>query len=384
MPESREATTVPGSTFEAKAVALARLGKVTGEGDLVNQSDWVDVHFNPGSLQLQLSNELKDQPNLERKQYVAKTSAKLTMDLQFDTTDTGMDVTQTTRKIQAFIAPPLPEGDRARQQIPPPLVIFEWGTLRFKGIVETYKETIDFFGAEGVPLRASVNLTLSRQDQVFDPASRNDASDVGRPNEPDLFDVPATSASDAADQSGNPDANRQIAAANGQESLRFGSGASLTVGGSVTLRPAAAFSVGAGVSLGGGIGASAGLGVGGGAGVSLGAGAGIGVGVSLGAGVGVSGSASAGLAVSAAGGAGVASRSRLSASEGAFASLRAGATTSTSIRVDPARLVARPRSIGVSTQAGAQFRVGGRAGVEGPSGLRADVGIGARLSFDER
>ena len=71
----REPSTFPASTPNAPPIALARIGKVTGEGDRVDDSDWVDVHFNPASLQLQVSNELKDQPNLERKQYVAKTSA---------------------------------------------------------------------------------------------------------------------------------------------------------------------------------------------------------------------------------------------------------------------------------------------------------------------
>jgi hypothetical protein len=154
---------MPGNTPDSPAVALARLGAVTGQSDDV--SEWVDVHFNPASLQLQISNELKDTKNSERKQYIAKTSAKLTMDLQFDTTDTGEDVTSTTKKLQAFIAPP---SDPKANQVPPPVVLFEWGRIKFKGIAESYKETIDFFSANGVPLRASVNLTLSRQDRVFD------------------------------------------------------------------------------------------------------------------------------------------------------------------------------------------------------------------------
>ncbi len=37
----------------------------------------------------------------------------------------------------------------------------------FKGVVEQYKDTIDFFAASGVPLRASINLTLASQDVEF-------------------------------------------------------------------------------------------------------------------------------------------------------------------------------------------------------------------------
>jgi hypothetical protein len=106
--------TIAGPTDASPRIAVARLGKVSGRNDQVSDADWIDVHFNPASLQLQVSNELKDTQNNERKQYIAKSNAKLTLDLQFDTTDTGDDVTQTTRKIQAFIAPPLPAGEDAR------------------------------------------------------------------------------------------------------------------------------------------------------------------------------------------------------------------------------------------------------------------------------
>jgi len=353
MPESGEPRTVLGPTPNARAVALARLGKVSGESDRVEDSDWVDVHFNPASLQLQLSNELKDQPNQERKQYVAKTSAKLSMDLPFDTTDTGVDVTQTTQRLQAFIAPPLPEGDRARQPVPPPLVMFEWGTLRFKGVVESYKETIDFFSADGVPLRAAVNLTLTRQDQVFDPASDRDPADVGTQNDPGAFDLPATNAGEAANQGGNPTASREIASTNGQESLRFGNGSTLTVGStSIQLKPAAAFSSGAELSLGAAFDAN----VGGAFGIE------------------------AGLELSASATAGVAGQARLAATEGAFASLRTAQPKSS--RLDTTRLAPQGGHRNLSTGVGAQFQAGGQASATGAAGLQTDVGIKAKLKFD--
>src|SRR5688572_33182838 len=122
---SQPATTRAALTPNAQTMAIARLGAVEGHGEDV--PDWIDVQFNPASLQLQVSNELKDTKNNERKQYIAKANAKLTMELQFDTTDSGRDVTAKTRRIQAFIAPPLPAQDRARQSQPPPAVIFEWG-----------------------------------------------------------------------------------------------------------------------------------------------------------------------------------------------------------------------------------------------------------------
>ena len=399
-------TTITGPTPDSLPIALARLGAVSGRNDQV--SDWIDVHFNPASLQLQVSNELKDTTNNERKQYVAKANAKLTMELQFDTTDTGEDVTQTTHKLQAFVAPPLSQQNN--RQIPPPVVMFEWGRLKFKGIAESYKETLDFFSANGVPLRALVNLTLSRQDQVFDEPS-SDAPENGGPMNDDLaLDTPASSAADITNAAESPNAARSVAAANGQESLRFGSGSPLTVSASITLKPPAAFAaVGAGGGLGIGLGAGAGIGIGGGAGIGIGAGAGIGIGggigVSAGAslsagigggasfGAGFSAGASAGFSVGVSAGvsvgatAGISGLASLSATEGAFAGLRVSARVGASTaRLNTSRLLPPVRSATLSTDRNASFQVGGKATVEGAAGLRAEVGgrgsVRGKLSFE--
>jgi len=325
----------------------------------------VTVHFNPASLQLTLSNELKgDNKNDQRKQYVAKTSAKLSMDLQFDTTDSGKDVTQDTRKLQAFIVPPKAVNKSAKKDPPAPIVLFEWGTLKFKGVAESYKETIDYFSAEGVPLRAQVSLTLTRQDQVFDP-SGEPASKSG-----DAVDAPFNSSSDAANSAGSPNAARDIAAANGEENLRFGAAASLTIEGNVTLKPAAAFSAGGGAGF--GIGGGAGLGIDGGAGLGISGGAGF----SLGGGIGGGISVSTGL--------GLAGTARLSATEGAFSGLRANLAARSSVQLDPSRVLPRPASVTLATDAGASFRAGGKATFSGAAGLRADVGAATsgKITFD--
>jgi hypothetical protein len=417
MPEP--AKTITRSTPNAQTVAIARLGAVSGRPETV--SSWINVHFNPASLQLQVSNELKDTRNNERKQYVAKASAKLTMELIFDTTDTGDDVTQTTKKLQAFVAPPLSQQNHS--QIPPPVVIFEWGRVKFKGIAESYKETIDFFSANGVPLRASVNLTLSRQDQVFDDAPDAAPAGAGGVND-GLADTSATSAADAAHAGESPNAARAVAEANGQENLRFGNGSPLTVSASITLKPPAAFAAGGaglGIGIGGGagigIGGGAGIGIGGGAGIGIGGGAGIGIsggigasagiGISGGAGLGISGSAGIGASASvgagagasfgfAAGGgaglsvgasAGISGLSRLPATEGAFAGLRVtvrpGASTA---RLNTSRLLPQVGSASLSTDRNASFSVGGKATLEGSAGLRAEVGgrgaVRGKISFD--
>jgi hypothetical protein len=368
------ATTTPGPTPDSPAVAIARLGAVTGRNDSV--SEWIDVHFNPATLQLQVSNELKDTQNNERKQYVAKANAKLTMELQFDTTDTGEDVTRTTQKLQAFISPPL--NQQNQQQIPPPVVFFEWGRVKFKGVAESYKETIDFFSPNGVPLRSLVNLTLSRQDKVFDDAGAGAPQDAGSLNDDLALDAPAASAADVANAGESPGAARSLARANGQESLRFGTGAALTVSAAVTLKPPAAFSAGGGLGVGAGIGIGAGVGIsGGGMGISGGP---AGIGVSGGIGIGASAPIGVG------GKAGLSSLAGLPATEGAFAALRLSAPSGPSTaRLNTSRLQPQVKSTALATDRNATFRVGGKA-TEGAAGLRADVGTSTRargtLSFE--
>jgi hypothetical protein len=304
----------------------------------------VEVHFNPVSLQYQITNTMKEGEGAKKKQYVSQSTGKLTMDLVFDTTHNGEDVRMHTDKIAKFMEP---EADTKV----PPVVEFQWGTYRFNGMFESYKETIDFFAGTGVPLRASVNVTMARQDAVF---SSDTAAD-----DPEPVDVPLAlgdDATSAASRAGDPGAGRDLAAANGLESMRLGLGVSLTVGASVSLGPPVAFASG-----------GAGFGIGGGVGVGIGGGAGVGVGVQ--AGVGIGGSASAGV----------------SATAGAFAGIRAPrATAGAALSVNRLRPVASVSSIG--TGARASFELGGRASLEGSSSMTADVGastnLRARIQFE--
>jgi contractile injection system tube protein len=363
------------------------------------------VHFNPASLQYTVSNKEQGQ-GAKKKQHVSETSAQLSMDLVFDTTDTGTDVRVDTGEIVKLLSPD------AKAKKAPRMVEFSWGTYSFTGVIEQYKETLDFFSADGVPLRASVSLTLSSKELTFADPDRAGASVDGDVT-PDTVDVPAPSGggpqnspASIANALGAPRAARAIAAANGAASLRFGveggltvsagagvsasagvglglgagigasagasaslsagagvsAGAAASISGGVTLMPAAAFSVGASAGAGIGIGAGGGFGIsaGGGIGVSAGAGAGLGFGVSAGGGIGIG--VSAGGAVAG----------------GAFGGLRAGAAVSVAIP-SPRPLI--ETASGVSVGAGVQFGPGGRA-LSAPSGasLSVDVGANAELS----
>jgi hypothetical protein len=306
----------------------------------------IPVHFNPVTLQYAVTNTMRPGQGNSTKQYVSQSTGKLTMDLIFDTTDSGQDVRTFTEKIANFMKP---GADHV-----PPVMLFEWGTYKFQGMAEAYRETIDFFAPSGVPLRASVNLTLSSQDEVFTSTGQSASDPLGGPlNEP--FDVPGSSVDSVtslAAQAGDPRAARGIAEANGLASLRVNGGASLSISASVSLSGPAAFSSGAGLSAG--------------------AGAGFGVGGSL---------AAAGASFGSSASAGV------SASAGAFSGLRSSGQPATSVRLNLNALAPGNQVANLATDSGASFQLGGKAILESSSSLTASVGAQAsskpRLQFED-
>lgn len=369
-------------TPELPKIELARFRTLTG-------SPTVDfeVHFNPASLEHSVSNSLKEEgKGSKKKQFIDKTSAKLTMQLVFDTTDTGEDVRVHTDKVAALLRP---VGDGKKQV--PPNVEFSWGLYRFTGMVEKHKEVLDFFAPSGVPLRATVDLTLASQDVQFESA-KNPPASVDGDLSPEPAVVPgAGGPSGVANALGDPRAARAIASANGSASLRFGGGAALAVTAGVELQAEAGFSAGAsaGAGFGIGVGGGAGAGIGGGAGFGIGGGAsaGLGGGISAGAGasagVGLSAGASAGASVgfsaggSAGVGASVATGSSGGIGGGTFSELRTGVSGTATPPSGQVLFQAEASSGPVG--ASATFGFGGQAVSGGGSSLGADVGAGAEL-----
>ena len=341
-------------TPSTQQVALARF-KTVKAAEAID----VEVHFNPASLSYSLSNTLREEgEGAKKKQYVSQTSATLTMDLVFDSTDSGDDVREATDRMARLLRPHGPSGKQV-----PPLVEFSWGAYSFSGLVSQYKETIDYFSADGVPLRSSVNLTLASQDVSFD-SGRNPGAGIdagigvglSASFSTDLVTLPSASASfgGAAGLSmslGDPRGARAIASVNGSASLRFSGGAEMAVGGGagVSLGAAAAFSAGASAGI--GIGVSGGIG--GGVGVSAGAGAGVGV------------SAGAGVAAGASTGA-------------SFGGLRAGASAGGALPSAAAALTltagAQPSLTAIGV--GGKARAGGRASLGTQVGARAGIRFG--------
>jgi len=341
------------------ALAIASFKALTGDSQTP-----VKVHFNPASLQYSVSNQADSEKKDKRAdslQYVSQSVAKLTMDLVFDTTvpnetvevKGGEDVRNFTDKMAKLMEPYEDGGGKV-----PPRVEFSWGAYCFVGVVEQYKETLDFFAPTGVPLRASINLTLAAQKAVFN-SSKGPPAAVDGKLDPEPAIVPSTGGpAGVANALGDPRAARAIAAANGSASLRFGGQVTLAIGASVSLGAPAAFAVGGGAGIG--------LGIGGGVGIGGGAGIGLGIGGGASAGIGIGGSAG------------------ITATSGAaFGGLRAGVSSSVSIPKPTALL---PQASASASLGGASFGAGGMASASAGGSLSANVGanadLNARIGFD--
>ncbi len=145
------------------AVQLAKARLVPDGGEPI------DVQFNPVSLSYEVSNSL-DQQNRDatRRQIVTASNARLSLELQFDSTTTGESVREMTLPIKRLLRPD--EADtQVTYDIVPPVVRFEWGNFLFSGLIESYRETLDFFSPEGVPLRALVSIAMAHQTRATEP-----------------------------------------------------------------------------------------------------------------------------------------------------------------------------------------------------------------------
>ena len=274
----------------------AKLIPVSGNNDTPDLNNAVDVQFNPVTLKVSLSNTLKPNKNSGSRavQFVDKSSSTLAVELMFDTTyvetsaasgesdDTGQsgsqsetgdnrieqgsDVRQQTRKIADKFMKPVESGDKLQA---PSRVLFQWGSIEFIGMVQSYDETLDFFSPKGRPLRATVALKLSEDRYQF---RSNDSDALAAEQTPELAFTGngAAPAGDPGNGAPSPDQNtnpvpggsdgpgswRDNALFNGIESPRLPSTAALALP-NVSLGAGAGF----GISGGAGIGVSAGFGV---------------------------------------------------------------------------------------------------------------------------
>ncbi|MBX2796894.1 MAG: hypothetical protein KTR31_04470, partial [Myxococcales bacterium] len=173
------------------------------------------VHFNPETLQYDLTNRLQADDNENSAvQSIEDSTAKLSLDLVWDTTGTGGDVREQTKQVLVLMKPN--EGDSAPQR-----VTFRWGVFSFGGFIESYKEVIDFFSANGVPLRATTSVVLTEQTVDWAALAGN-GGNGGGDDSTAVTPQPGQDAGSATDDGGDNGGNtgRDVAEANELDDIR--------------------------------------------------------------------------------------------------------------------------------------------------------------------
>ena len=156
----------------------------------INPNRWITVQFNPETLKVSYANQIVTpagaaaQGGTASMQYVGAGTTKLSVQLWFDVTvpvsasarpsgqggaeksedaDKVDDVRKLTQRVIYFITP-----KQVGKSFNPPGVRFLWGTFQFDGLMDSLEESLEFFSNDGIPLRASLTLSLSMQKiQVF-------------------------------------------------------------------------------------------------------------------------------------------------------------------------------------------------------------------------
>ncbi len=142
-------------------------------GQVRVKGDKIPVQFNPQSLKIGYKNQkagIGDQKGGSAIQFVGQGSTTMGVELLFDTSVSATavgrveSVQNKTRSVIRFIKPARARNTEGDINLVPPGIRFQWGTFQFDGVVDSIDETLEYFSSAGIPLRATVSLSMSRQD----------------------------------------------------------------------------------------------------------------------------------------------------------------------------------------------------------------------------
>lgn len=125
----------------------------------------IEVMFNPAEYQLDLGNTFAEIgiPGLKTPpiQYVRGNLRNLKMELFFDTYEPppSSDVRNETRRITSLM-----DKDLSTQA--PPIILFSWGGLNFKCVLESAAQKFTMFIEDGTPVRATLTVSFKEFEPV--------------------------------------------------------------------------------------------------------------------------------------------------------------------------------------------------------------------------
>ena len=213
----------------------ARLHTLTftkDDGGLTKErtGDPVSVQFNPQSLTVNHRNRISTAPQKGSAQIVGRGNRTLDVTLFFDVThptEDRDDVRELTAEVRRFVVD-REERDKeegSKKKFIPPGVRFDWGSFQFDGMMSSLNESLDFFGPEGTPLRATVSIAI--EEIEAEPTQTSGPQGAAAPaagdpeaRPPGAETTTGTSVQQLAGRSGRQGDWKQIAARNGIENPR--------------------------------------------------------------------------------------------------------------------------------------------------------------------
>jgi hypothetical protein len=226
---------------QPQTVAKAELREIVWGDDQqareVNPNNPVVVQFNPETLKVAFANQKAggDQRGGSAVQFVGRGTTKLTLELWFDVTaplpqgtappeggaQPVRDVRRLTKRVADFITPKKVQGEQDKWI--PPGVRFLWGTFLFDGVMDSINETLEYFSNDGRPLRASVSISITKQEIQFQFGAERPPGANGAPTPGTQPQQPARAGDTVqkiAGRAGRPNDWKAIAAANNIENPR--------------------------------------------------------------------------------------------------------------------------------------------------------------------
>ncbi len=157
-------------------ITKAQLIPLKPNSDTPENDKAIEADFNPSSLRVgfrsagqsarsQAGIGSQTQTVTSSTEQATTYSGSLSIELLFDRTQSGEDVRQTTLKILALLRPGPDDSARgANDPTTKPRVLFQYGAFLFRGTIDSMDETLDYFSESGVPLRATVSLSMTQVD----------------------------------------------------------------------------------------------------------------------------------------------------------------------------------------------------------------------------
>jgi len=129
----------------------------------IQTGDRIPVMFNPEEYSLDLGNTFAEIgiPGIKTPpiQYVRGNIRNLNMELFFDTYELRNDVRNETQKIASLL-----EIEINTQA--PPILLFSWGSLNFKCVLESAGQRFTMFLEDGTPVRATLTVSFKEYEAV--------------------------------------------------------------------------------------------------------------------------------------------------------------------------------------------------------------------------